>query len=957
MSPGFVALTTMLSMMTAYLIVAYINARSSSWFVSLAGILIASIAAVSVWFLMAEVAELFGFDVNKKKLLIQSFKLGFINAVLAIYLAYKHREGRSQEYDEKRSVPDEWESVDKTKMPIGAVPVMPVVSAASCDVMNEYHENAAEPVVYTQQDEEALYEIVAAEMAVRKIKKGLWAKAYAQCEGDTNRTKALYIKLRVQALKDEAARMAQPAHLPAVETESERMQPEAPSAPEEGKGQSNTFLDGKPHPWRRFFARVIDNCIAVISMFLLSFAVFYAVPEKHATGLILFLIFFALFAEALFLHRFGTTPAKWLFGIRVVHPDGKLLTLVESLKRLILLYVWVNGGMMLVMLLFLLTFYFYPDPKSQPDIVMVGVIVIGNCLFWGPYLFAYRRLAKTGTTRWDSAVSAVVVHKKWGVFRTIACIVCTVVLIFVAGLVNMLASFSNTQDKDEEQSTQQSYEQSQSQNKKEAAQGDAQENETTEASSGDADVQLNLGAMYALQQDYTKAKSLFEKAAAQGSAEAQYNLGLLYDQGYGVPQDYAQARSWYEKAAVQGNDSAQFNLGLMYARGQGGRQDYAQARQWYERAAAQGHAKAQNNLGVMYHEGEGVQQDYAQARRWFEKAAAKDNADAQYWMGYIYAQGHGVKQDYAQARAWFEKAAAQGAANAQTALDMMNAVAQEDALTKEDARQLAKQAAKGDGRALKALEQTAAQGDADAQTGLGVLYLIGQGVRQDYAQARKWLEKAAAQGNAEAQTGLGVLYLIGQGVRQDYAQARTWLEKAAAQGNAEAQTGLGLMYYVGHGVQKNYAQARYWWEKAAAQGDAMAQFYLGELYRDGQGVRQDYAKAKYWFEKSAAQGDADAQAALDMMNAEGRSMRQEQAASDAQWNVESWQDYAQARARFERAAIQGDADAQFNLGRIYAEGLGVWQDKQAAMAWFGKACNAGLQEACDEYQELEDEGY
>ena len=77
--------------------------------------------------------------------------------------------------------------------------------------MNEQNENTD-----TRQNEEALYEIVAAEMAVRKIKKGLWAKAYAQCEGDQNRTRALYVKLRVQALKDEAAHNVRQERPPAT---------------------------------------------------------------------------------------------------------------------------------------------------------------------------------------------------------------------------------------------------------------------------------------------------------------------------------------------------------------------------------------------------------------------------------------------------------------------------------------------------------------------------------------------------------------------------------------------------------------------------------------------------------------------------------------------------------------------------------------------------------------------
>ena len=42
------------------------------------------------------------------------------------------------------------------------------------------------------------------------------------------------------------------------------------------------------------------------------------------------------------------------------------------------------------------------------------------------------------------------------------------------------------------------------------------------------------------------------------------HLGFMYDKGQGVPQDYAAAVSWYRKAAEQGDADAQFNLGFMY---------------------------------------------------------------------------------------------------------------------------------------------------------------------------------------------------------------------------------------------------------------------------------------------------------------------------------------------------------------------------------------------------------
>ena len=83
--------------------------------------------------------------------------------------------------------------------------------------------------------------------------------------------------------------------------------------------------------------------------------------------------------------------------------------------------------------------------------------------------------------------------------------------------------------------------------------------------------------------------------------------------------------------------------------------------------------------------------------------------------------------------------------------------------------------------ALTDLQQRAAAGDATAQFELGALYYLGQGVPQDYAQARTWYEKAAVQGHAKAQFNLGALYENGQGITRDYDKARAWYEKVAAQ--------------------------------------------------------------------------------------------------------------------------------------------------------------------------------
>ena len=122
--------------------------------------------------------------------------------------------------------------------------------------------------------------------------------------------------------------------------------------------------------------------------------------------------------------------------------------------------------------------------------------------------------------------------------------------------------------------------------------------------------------------DYVTALREWRPLAEQGIAQAQFNLGGMYDTGRGVVQDYGQAVKWFHRAAEQGIADAQYNLGNMYYDGRGVAQDYGQAVKWYRRAAEQGFAQAQNKLGLMYGLGDSVVQDYVTAHMWGNIARA-----------------------------------------------------------------------------------------------------------------------------------------------------------------------------------------------------------------------------------------------------------------------------------------------------------------------------------------------
>jgi uncharacterized protein len=126
--------------------------------------------------------------------------------------------------------------------------------------------------------------------------------------------------------------------------------------------------------------------------------------------------------------------------------------------------------------------------------------------------------------------------------------------------------------------------------------------------------------------DYPTALHLISALAEQGDADAQFNLGLLYNKGKGVTQNYVEAVKWYGLAADQGHPGAQLNLGVMYKNGQGVAQNYAEAVKWYRLAADQGTAEAQYNMGIMYKNGQGVPKDDVQAHMWFNLAASQFSA-------------------------------------------------------------------------------------------------------------------------------------------------------------------------------------------------------------------------------------------------------------------------------------------------------------------------------------------
>ena len=136
------------------------------------------------------------------------------------------------------------------------------------------------------------------------------------------------------------------------------------------------------HPWKRFFARTVDLYLAFLLLFFLAKLLPAHATEMLTRAMRTPLFFFApaalfwMLMEPVFLARYGTTPGKWLFGLRVQRASGGQLSFSDAFARAFLVYALGAG---------------------------LGIALIA--LLIQPY--AYQRLTRTGTTLWDNTLHVV----------------------------------------------------------------------------------------------------------------------------------------------------------------------------------------------------------------------------------------------------------------------------------------------------------------------------------------------------------------------------------------------------------------------------------------------------------------------------------------------------------------------------------------------------------------------
>ncbi|NWU53079.1 LR2BP protein, partial [Dromas ardeola] len=234
--------------------------------------------------------------------------------------------------------------------------------------------------------------------------------------------------------------------------------------------------------------------------------------------------------------------------------------------------------------------------------------------------------------------------------------------------------------------------------------------------------------------------------------------------------------------------------------------------------------QAMYQLGVMHYDGLGTKEEPEKGVEYMKKILDSDSPKARhlkfaaaYNLGRAYYEGRGVKQSTEEAeRLW-----------------------------------------------LIAADHGNPKASVKAQSTLGMLYSVS--LLKDLKKAFFWHSEACGNGSLESQGALGVMYLCGQGTRQNMKAALECLREAADRGNIYAQGHLVEYYYKRKFYSTAAALATRITETddidtvakitdcppaSVATGVATAAFYLARCLQHGRGVRQDPAAAKKYYSKA-----------------------------------------------------------------------------------------------------------
>lgn len=195
---------------------------------------------------------------------------------------------------------------------------------------------------------------------------------------------------------------------------------------------------------------------------------------------------------------------------------------------------------------------------------------------------------------------------------------------------------------------------------------------------GQADAMYELGLMYLNGVGVAKcapsAYRLFKSAGDHNHAEALFSLAEMQINGSYGKVDIKLAFETCLKAAKLNLPQAQFNVGVMFEEGIGTNQSFQDSIFWYEKAANGGNKHALNNLGDIHLNGRGVPKNKDIAEHFFNIASDQGSDLANFNLAVIFGERQHDETSTLRSLTLFFMAALKGVKEAKHKLKQLNRI-------------------------------------------------------------------------------------------------------------------------------------------------------------------------------------------------------------------------------------------------------------------------------------------